>query len=52
LGTDDPELGAALEAPRTYLADELLATRLTLNGGQGETVDVDGRPLQVDMRRA
>ena len=52
LGCDDAELGAALEAHRTYLADELLATRLTLDGGKGEVVDVDGRRLRVDMRRA
>ncbi len=53
LHSDDPDLAAALAAHRDYLAEELLATALTLSAGPGgEALDLDGRPLVAELSKA
>ena len=48
--SDDPDLGRALLAHQDYLAEELLATSLTIGpGAAGEELDVDGRALNAEI---
>jgi isoleucyl-tRNA synthetase len=56
LRTDDEALAAALAAHRDYLAEELLATELTVGGlgprdASDSALEVDGHPFVVDMAK-
>jgi isoleucyl-tRNA synthetase len=53
--TGSPELKAALERHLDYVATETLATSATFGGLAGaasETLDLDGHPLTIALRRA
>ena len=53
--TDSAELKAALEEHLDYVATETLATSATFGGLAGaasETLDLDGHPLTITLRRA
>ena len=48
----DSELLAAARAHEPYVTGETLATSVSYDGGDGEAVTVDGRPLEIAVRRA
>jgi len=48
----DSELLAAARAHEPYVTGETLATSVSYDGGDGEPVTVDGRPLEIAVRRA
>ncbi len=58
LRTDSPELRAAIEAHRDYIADETLTVKWADNPlagkgkGAGSKVKVDGQPLHIELRKA
>ena len=43
---------AAARAHESYVTGETLATSVSYDGGDGEAVTVDGRPLEIAVRRA
>jgi len=51
--TGSAELRAALDAHRDYVAAETLAVTATVadGAGAGETIDIDGHPLSITLRR-
>jgi isoleucyl-tRNA synthetase len=48
----DSELVAAARAHESYVTGETLATSVSYDGADGEAVTVDGRPLEIAVRRA
>jgi isoleucyl-tRNA synthetase len=53
LHSSDPALAAALQAHQSYLAEELLATTLTIEAGDGgEALEVDGYPMTAEITKA
>ncbi|MEM7245856.1 MAG: isoleucine--tRNA ligase [Acidobacteriota bacterium] len=53
LGSSDEALRTAMKTHREYIADEVLATSLEIGeSASGESLDIDGRPLEVELKKA
>jgi isoleucyl-tRNA synthetase len=50
--TESPDLRAALEAHRDYVAAETLATRVDFGAVDAAPIDIDGHPLGIGLRVA